>query len=71
MQWALLEAATDDYIAREDARLEACTALLLRGIGEPCEPPCGSPSRRPAPQAAAAQFLRLGASGVHLSAPLT
>ena len=33
-QWALLEAATDDYIERVDERLSEAAALLLRGLAE-------------------------------------
>ncbi|EIE23713.1 hypothetical protein COCSUDRAFT_41874 [Coccomyxa subellipsoidea C-169] len=31
-QWALLEAATDEYIEREDARFQAAAELLLSGL---------------------------------------
>ncbi|BDA47659.1 probable calcium-independent phospholipase A2-gamma at C-terminar half [Coccomyxa sp. Obi] len=49
-QWALLEAATDEYIEREDARFQQAANLLLRGL-------------EPAPEQAAssvASSLRLG-----------
>ena len=31
-QWALLEAATDDYIMREDGALDACAQLLVHNL---------------------------------------
>ena len=37
-QWALLEAATDEYIRAEDARLDEASQLLLRGLGQPASP---------------------------------
>ena len=37
-QWALLEAATDDYIKQEDARLDDVTQLLLGGLDGPESP---------------------------------
>ncbi len=33
-QWALLEAATDDYIEGQDERLSEAAALLLRGLAD-------------------------------------
>ena len=32
-QWALLEAATDDYVQQEDLRLDEMCQLLLKGLG--------------------------------------
>ena len=48
-QWALLEAATDEYIQQEDARLDEVSQLLLRGLDGPLSPGlqhirCGAPS---------------------------
>lgn len=31
-RWALLEAASDEYIAREDAAFDACARLLVHNI---------------------------------------
>ena len=32
-QWALLEAATDEYVQQEDLRLDEVCQLLLKGLG--------------------------------------
>ena len=37
-QWALLEAATDEYIKQEDARIDEACQLLLRGLSVPTRP---------------------------------
>lgn len=33
-QWAILDAATDDYIMREDGRLDALCRLLIHNLAD-------------------------------------